>query len=339
MPIEARDAPAAAAARRADRPSADVVSPTLGILGPERVTITDYKSSDVRDPAKARQRARDSLQLQIYAMGYEAMTGRLPDAVALHFLESGLVGEVEVDPKRLAKARERIADRRGRDAGPRLHARSRTTWPAPTARSATSARRASRAERRAVRGPAGPSNRAFTPTRRRPTRGASFAPRRIRPDPVDWEIASPMPSLARLIRPWATIDGAEGLDSMVMEARDRTANLGHLRRRGGRLGPRRAGRDDPRPGGRPERRVRRRGAHRAGRRADAHPAHLADVFGRHRQIAYRGDWLRAVRRAAWVGIVVAVLVVLRLQGLLELPIALFMIALVVVAEATLSAER
>jgi len=63
------------------------------------------------------------------------------------------------------------------------------------------------------------------------------------------------------------------------------------------------------------------------------------IFGRHRRIAYQGDWLRAVRRSAWVGIVVAVLVVLRLQGLLELPIALFMIALVVVAEATLSAER
>ena len=89
--------------------SADVVSPTLGIMGRERVTITDYKSSDVRDPAKARQRARDSLQLQIYAMGYEAMTGRLPDAVQLHFLGSGLIGRVEVDPKRLAKARERIA--------------------------------------------------------------------------------------------------------------------------------------------------------------------------------------------------------------------------------------
>ena len=88
---------------------ADVVAPTLAILGRERVTITDYKSSDVRDPVKARQRARDSLQLAIYAMGYEAMTGRLPDAVQLHFLESGLVGRVEVDPKRLAKARQRIA--------------------------------------------------------------------------------------------------------------------------------------------------------------------------------------------------------------------------------------
>ncbi len=90
--------------------SADVVAPTLGILGPEYVTITDYKSSDVRDPAKARQRARESLQLQIYAMGYEAMTGRLPDAVALHFLESGLIGKVDVDPKRLAKARDKIAE-------------------------------------------------------------------------------------------------------------------------------------------------------------------------------------------------------------------------------------
>ncbi len=63
------------------------------------------------------------------------------------------------------------------------------------------------------------------------------------------------------------------------------------------------------------------------------------VFGRHRRIAYRGDWLRAIRRSAWVGIVVAVLVVLRLQGLLELPIALFMIALVGITEAVLSAER
>jgi hypothetical protein len=63
------------------------------------------------------------------------------------------------------------------------------------------------------------------------------------------------------------------------------------------------------------------------------------VFGRHRQIAYRGDWTRAVRRAAWVGIIVTVLVALRVQGLLDWPIALLMIALATVAEATLSAER
>jgi len=102
---------------------ADVVEPMLELLGPEEVTITDYKSSDVRDPAAARQRARESLQLQIYAMAYEAMTGRLPDAVQLHFLDSGLVGRAEVEPGRLEKARGRIAGAaagiRARDYTPR----------------------------------------------------------------------------------------------------------------------------------------------------------------------------------------------------------------------------
>jgi DNA helicase-2/ATP-dependent DNA helicase PcrA len=93
---------------------ADVLEPTFELLGREHVTITDYKASDVRDPVKARQRTRDSLQLQIYAMAYEAMTGRLPDAVQLHFLDSGLIGRAEVEPKRLDKAREKI---RGAAAG------------------------------------------------------------------------------------------------------------------------------------------------------------------------------------------------------------------------------
>jgi DNA helicase-2/ATP-dependent DNA helicase PcrA len=109
-------------------PLADVVHPTLGMLGAERVTITDYKSSDVRDPARARQRARDSLQLQIYAMGYEAMTGRLPDRLALHFLDSGLVGQVDVDPKRLDKARQKIAR-----AAAGIRARDYTATPDATA--------------------------------------------------------------------------------------------------------------------------------------------------------------------------------------------------------------
>jgi hypothetical protein len=63
------------------------------------------------------------------------------------------------------------------------------------------------------------------------------------------------------------------------------------------------------------------------------------VFGRHRRIAYRGDWTRAIRRGAWIAIVVAILVILRVQDVLQPPIALFIIALVVLAEATLSVER
>ena len=63
------------------------------------------------------------------------------------------------------------------------------------------------------------------------------------------------------------------------------------------------------------------------------------VFGRHGRIAYRGDWIRAIRRGGWVGIVVALFVALRFQGALQLPIALFVLAMVTIAEATLSADR
>jgi DNA helicase-2/ATP-dependent DNA helicase PcrA len=93
--------------------AADVVEPALPLLR-ERVVITDYKSSDVRDPAKARERARDSLQLTIYAMAWQAETGRLPDAVALHFLDSGVVGTAGIDAARIERG---VADIRAAAAG------------------------------------------------------------------------------------------------------------------------------------------------------------------------------------------------------------------------------
>jgi DNA helicase-2/ATP-dependent DNA helicase PcrA len=103
-----RVAPGSARDATGEAQLADAVSPALPGLYPERVTITDYKSSDVRDPARARERARESLQLQIYAMAYQAETVRLPDALQLWFLESGLIGRTEVDEKRLDKARDSI---------------------------------------------------------------------------------------------------------------------------------------------------------------------------------------------------------------------------------------
>jgi hypothetical protein len=63
------------------------------------------------------------------------------------------------------------------------------------------------------------------------------------------------------------------------------------------------------------------------------------VFGRHRRIAYQGDWVRAIRRGGWVAIVAAAFVILRLQQVFQLSIALFILALVVLAEVTLSVER
>ena len=63
------------------------------------------------------------------------------------------------------------------------------------------------------------------------------------------------------------------------------------------------------------------------------------LFARHRRIAYRGDWTRAVRRGGWAGLVTTVFVILRLQQSFVPPLALFILALVVLAEIVLSVER
>jgi hypothetical protein len=63
------------------------------------------------------------------------------------------------------------------------------------------------------------------------------------------------------------------------------------------------------------------------------------VFGRHRRIAYRGDWTRAIRRGTWVAVVTGAFVILRLLQVFQLSIVLFIVALIVVAEVTLSIER
>jgi hypothetical protein len=63
------------------------------------------------------------------------------------------------------------------------------------------------------------------------------------------------------------------------------------------------------------------------------------VFARHRRIAYRGDWARALRRGGWVFLVTALFVILRLNKVFSWEIGLFILALVAVAEATLSVER
>jgi hypothetical protein len=62
-------------------------------------------------------------------------------------------------------------------------------------------------------------------------------------------------------------------------------------------------------------------------------------FARHRRIAYRGDWFRAGRRGLWCGLIVGLFVVMRLLGVFDLPVALFVLALVLIAEVTLSIEH
>ena len=72
------------------------------------VVITDYKTGDLRDPARARQRARSSLQLQLYTWPRSG-DGQRPAAVELHFLEGDVVGQVTPTERQLDGARAKVA--------------------------------------------------------------------------------------------------------------------------------------------------------------------------------------------------------------------------------------
>ncbi len=54
------------------------------------VSILDFKTGDVDDERTARQRVRESLQLDLYALAHMRTRGRLPDWVELRFVETGL---------------------------------------------------------------------------------------------------------------------------------------------------------------------------------------------------------------------------------------------------------
>jgi hypothetical protein len=132
------------------------------------------------------------------------------------------------------------------------------------------------------------------------------------------------------------LPGPEPVDSLVMEARDRLVNLGLFAAAAvvwllvGLVITTRDPTVDPGAGF--------LGAALIGLAVGltSMPLFWLTVFARHRRIAYRGDWIRAIRRGAWVGVIVVLFVVLRLQGLFQVPIGLFVIVMVFIAETALS---
>ena len=73
-----------------------------------QVVIIDFKSSDVRKQEAADKKTRESLQMNIYALAYREVHGVIPDAVELHYLDTGLVGRAVPTEKRLERTREKI---------------------------------------------------------------------------------------------------------------------------------------------------------------------------------------------------------------------------------------
>jgi DNA helicase-2/ATP-dependent DNA helicase PcrA len=86
----------------------DLMRPMLPLGDDEWVVVSDYKTGGRDEEEHSVKRARESLQLQLYALAWRATTGRLPDEVSLRFLDSGRIATVPVEPKRIEKARVAI---------------------------------------------------------------------------------------------------------------------------------------------------------------------------------------------------------------------------------------
>ncbi|MCX5712798.1 MAG: UvrD-helicase domain-containing protein [Candidatus Omnitrophica bacterium] len=60
------------------------------------VVIMDFKTSEIKTQKDADKRVKESKQLLLYSMAWQRIKGELPKRIALYFLESGIIGEIEV---------------------------------------------------------------------------------------------------------------------------------------------------------------------------------------------------------------------------------------------------
>jgi DNA helicase-2/ATP-dependent DNA helicase PcrA len=72
--------------------------------------IIDFKTSEVTRQDDADRRAKDSLQLVLYALAYKNINGYLPKRAELYFLESGLIGSRVIKDSDLDKLTEKIRE-------------------------------------------------------------------------------------------------------------------------------------------------------------------------------------------------------------------------------------
>jgi len=70
--------------------------------------IVDFKSSEVKEQEAADKKADDSIQLSIYALSWFDKYKKLPDALELNFINSGLVGRSEKTLEDLKEVRQTI---------------------------------------------------------------------------------------------------------------------------------------------------------------------------------------------------------------------------------------
>lgn len=79
-------------------------------LEPQGGVIIDFKTSELTRQKDADKRAKESLQLSLYALAYKNIFGQLPVRTELYFLESGLVGKDSKEEEDLEKCKEKIRE-------------------------------------------------------------------------------------------------------------------------------------------------------------------------------------------------------------------------------------
>ncbi len=80
----------------------------VDLLSDKDAVIIDYKSSHIAKQSEADHKAKESLQLAIYAFAFKELFGFLPQSTELHFLESGLIGKTTPKESDFKKAKEKI---------------------------------------------------------------------------------------------------------------------------------------------------------------------------------------------------------------------------------------
>jgi DNA helicase-2/ATP-dependent DNA helicase PcrA len=76
--------------------------------GPGGTAIIDYKTSELDDDDRADEKARDSLQLRVYALAHLELTGRIPERLELRYVLSGARGTAQPDAGLIDRTREKV---------------------------------------------------------------------------------------------------------------------------------------------------------------------------------------------------------------------------------------
>ncbi|MDD4939368.1 MAG: ATP-dependent DNA helicase [Candidatus Omnitrophica bacterium] len=76
----------------------------------EGPVIMDFKTSQIQTQKEADKRAKESMQLALYALAYKTIFGQLPVRLELYFLESGVIGSNNVKEADLEKIKGKIRE-------------------------------------------------------------------------------------------------------------------------------------------------------------------------------------------------------------------------------------